>query len=395
MKPLWMLYPKEVGEIAKNERIYNVITQQAMARTSFTNVYYMPFIKMAKEPDAFPKTAEAKVDLAKEILMTSTALQISDAGLLDLSLQYIDLTWPAYKMRMMNSPGFAEWMFAGGVVFSFYMYMFYAEVDGFLDYDPKLLEKVNPVRTFQMDAAFGQYHDVMGRPITYSAGDLVNWHIGNHGLWRGVRWRAPYFGYYLCEAGPGATILDLCSGAFNMEKRFGYVEKNLGQRVIGYDLDKNVVNVLPHWFSKPIAEYGFEFRNESFFESFKDTGLCHKVDYVALQGGFTYFRPQREQIFYGVRDQLKDPVQGEPPKRFVLETEIATSDMAQALYVLGLENQSASMVPYTSIEESNEEIADVVKRVGGFKIAKVTSDAGFYGDDVAVTTALYVLETTT
>lgn len=393
-KQLWELYPEGVREIAKQEPIYSKITLAAMASTTYTDGYYMPFVQKALSPEKYPKADEKKVELAKAILRSSTALQVTDSEGLEAALNYIELTWPAYKVKMLMKPDFAEWMFEGGIVFSFYMYMFYTEVDGFLGFDPELRERICPVQTYQMDVGFGEYHDACGRPVKFADGDLIMWHITNHALWRGVRMRAPYFNYYLREAGYKANVVDLGSGPLNMEKRFGYVDAGLCQRIVAYDSDKNIPKVLPYMFQKPIEEYGFEFHNEDWFDAFKDQALQGKQHLVVLQGGASYYFDKIDEILRGVRGLLLSPNEAEVPTRFVFEVELETVDLAQAKYGLGLKDQSQNMMPDKTVGSAVERISQAVERVGGFEVEEVISDAGFYVPlEIAPTTVIFVLKT--
>ncbi len=393
-----MQYPDGVREVAEREPIYNRLTNLSFAPTALTNMYYMPSILLAeqtmKNPQGVNTVTKEMTAVAKSLILSTAALQAGgDVERQQAMCQYVERTWPAYEAKMLQKPEFAKWLIDGGVLFSFLMYSFYVEVDGFLGFDKELRSLIDPVTTYQMDVAFGEYHDVYGRPVSFVENDhVIYWHCMNNALWRGVRWRAPFFNYYLCQAGEGAHVVDLCSGALNTEKRFAYLGRGLNQKIVAYDKDPNISRVLPYFFGESIEAYGISFRCDDYFCAFDDPELWGKQDYVLMQGGMSYHVPQTEETLRGARKLLKKSASGERPKRFVFEVEVASMEMKQAVLVLGLQDQNETMVPDMSVDLAKERVKKAVNNVGGFEIEAIFDDTGFCGEGVAPTTVLFVLK---
>lgn len=391
VKMRWELFPREMQEIARKERIFNVPVVATMSSV-LTNTLYMRFIAMAKRaaenPDAYPPATEEQIETAKSyVIFAATAQAGEDRELLEANLNYVELTWPAYRAKMLASPAFAKWVVDGGVIYSFYLYCFYIDVDGFLGFDEELRKEIKPQTTFQMDTAYGEYRDVLGNLREIPRTDPAFWHCYNSSLWRDVANRGVFAKFYLCEAGEGALVVDLCSGALNLERRFGYLDEGLNQRVIGYEIDPNAAEVAARLIGKPLEERGFEIRCEDFFNAFSDPELIGNVDFLMMNGGMSYNVPRTVEILRGARGLLK------VSKRFVFNIEIATTDMAHALYVLGLKNQHESLMPDSDLKTGIARIEAAIKESGGFEIECIRTDEGLYGEDagIAPTFAQFVL----
>lgn len=395
-KKRWEYFPEELGRIAKTERVFNFPVKGVMMPAAQTNAFYARFIEMAKTPRNYPVVSEPQIQIAKNFVEFAAAAQAgTDRELLRKNPEYVELTWPAYRAKMLENPGFARWVLEAGVLHSFYLYCFYIDVDGFLGFDPELRKKIRPLTTYQMDTAFGMYRDTLGNLREIPDTDAAMWHCINSSLWRDVSERAVYASYYMREAGHGARVLDLCCGAFNLERRFGYLDAGLHQQVIGYDNDPNVVAVTEKLFGNMLQQCDFSLHCENCFNAFDDPDLISNVDIVLMNGGLSYNKSRAVDILSGARRVLKTSVPGEVPKRLVINREVATIDMAHALHVLGLKDQHDSLDPDMSVEQSIASMkADIEKAGGGYHIEKIITDEGFYGEDVelAPTFVQFVLD---
>ena len=393
-KKLAELYPSGVQAVAKLEHIYNEVTTDMLVPSAQTDTLYQTGLAMVMNPGNFPPVSEERIEAAKRILLSNVAIQVCDETEREIALEYVNLVWPACAEKMRENSGFAHWMFEGGIIFSFKMFHYYSEAVGLFRIPDEVLNQLPCwTQVFQMDVSYGEYHDMYGNPEIFHRGDLVRWHTINHGLYRGITWRGPWFAYYLRQAGEGANVLDLCSGALNLERRFGYLESGLKQHVIAYDSNPDIPKYLSRLFPKPLEEYGLEFRNEVFTKAFEDPELYGNQRLVLMQGGMSYVYDSLEDILKGIRQLLETSVENATPSRFVGEVELVTPDLQQVGTVLSSSDQPSRLHPDLTVDDAVNRITDIVERIGGYEIEDIHFDgSAFFGKSIHATTVIFVLK---
>lgn len=397
---LWERFPEEIGKIAKTEQIYHLPVSAVMSAQERTAIY-MPYIFMAKaaaeNPDSVPKATETQVDMAKSMIRTTMCLQAMNDEDLQASLKLFDATWPIYRFKMLENPAFAKWVFESGTVNSKFLYFFYLGVNGFMPPVELLDTKFRQVRTFQMDTAFGEYHDALMRLCKIPLSDPAMVQIATNSLWYSLWYRSPYVQYFLRSLKKGAKVVDLCSGAFNAERRFNFMQANrdLGLQIVGYDTDPYIREALPGLFGMSVFELeqkGYCLRSEDFFNAFSAPDLVGQTDFVSMMGGLSYIRGRWKDVAEGISELLPKPRHGDDPKTCLVDVQLQTSGMAHSYYVLGLKNQSENLQPCTNEEEATQLLNDSFGCTPGLKIRKIWSDKGFIRDDVEPTEVLCLIE---
>lgn len=258
------------------------------------------FVGLTRDPDK-----ETPSDLIQYVRHEIEATCAADVGEDERQYQAymrgLDEIWPVLEAKMKASYGLAEYMRIIGSR-SLFLPRYYAEL-----YHP-----------MSMVAPFGWARRIDGKFLPIPENDPGYSLAAREFIFRTVRTRTAL--QQIVQAELGDDILSLLLGAGMAPEmiRFRWQDRGIRQRVIAYDNAPGTLQCIKQIYNeKPLASYGIEeYREDSYWNAFKDPDLQCKSDLVGMEGGLSYNYGRFDELFEGIARLLR------PGGHFCGETEL-------------------------------------------------------------------------
>lgn len=246
-------------------------------------------LTMSQQNGKGPQTPPGLVEYVRhEIEATCAAASGEDERQFAAYMRGLEQIWPALKAKMEASYGLAEYM-RTLACHSTFLPHYYATL-----YHPLALE-----------AAFAWAKRLDGQFMRVPTSDPAYKLCAREPIFRTTTWRAAKNQLVMLQLGSGAKLTSLGAGVLPECNHFGWQERGIKQDVIAYDTAAGVLECVKEIYTKPLGEYGIDYRVADFWDAFKDPAQLGARDLVLMSGGMSYYVKQTDDLMQGIASILR------------------------------------------------------------------------------------------